>query len=51
MFEKAKRKGFQILALHHAEAILKHDMSTRADELKAAFMEISIPASVWRLSM
>jgi len=23
MFEKAKRKGFQVMTLHHAEAILQ----------------------------
>jgi hypothetical protein len=25
MFEKLKKKGFQVLALHHAEAILKQE--------------------------
>jgi hypothetical protein len=25
MFEKLKTKGFEVVALHHAEAILTHD--------------------------
>ncbi len=44
MFEKIKKKGFQVLALHHAEAILKHDMSTAVDELETVLMELTIPA-------
>lgn len=47
MFEKARTKGFQILALYHAEAILRHDMSTAANELEAVLMDISIPVSEW----
>ena len=43
MFEKIKDKGFQILALHHAEAILKHDMSTAAEELESVLFDIQIP--------
>ncbi len=44
MFEKIKKKNFQVLALHHAEAILKHDMKTAADELESVLMHVSIPA-------
>lgn len=44
MFEKIKNKGFQVLTLHHAEAILKHDMIIAVDELEAVLMELSIPA-------
>ncbi|HPD45380.1 MAG TPA: hypothetical protein P5279_00255 [Anaerohalosphaeraceae bacterium] len=44
MFEKIKQKGFQVLALHHAEAILKHDMSTTAEELETLLAQVSIPA-------
>ena len=43
MFEKIKMQGFQILPLHHAEAILKHDMSAAADELEAVLLDIQIP--------
>jgi hypothetical protein len=44
MFEKLKQKGFQVLALHHAEAILKHDMMQAADELEKVLLGIEIPA-------
>jgi hypothetical protein len=43
MFEKIKGKGFQVLTLYHAEAILKHDLGTAVEELEAAFGTISIP--------
>jgi hypothetical protein len=42
MFEKLKRKGFQVLALHHAEAILKHDMADAASELESVLRRRSI---------
>lgn len=45
MFEKIKKRGFQIVTLHHAEAILRHDMSAAAEELEAALMDVSIPVS------
>src|SRR5438552_3015471 len=43
MFEKIKKKGFQVLALHHAEAILKHDMPSAVVELEAVLLDIQIP--------
>lgn len=43
MFEKLINKGFDILVLHHAEAILKHDMSSAAIELESVLMNIEIP--------
>ena len=43
MFEKIKKKGFQVLALHHAEAILKHDMSAAVNELEAVLLDVTIP--------
>lgn len=43
MFAKAKKKGFQILALHHAEAILKYDMPDAAGQIEEALLEIEIP--------
>ena len=38
MFEAARDKGFQIFALHHAEAILKHDMPEAAEELELVLL-------------
>lgn len=43
MFEKIKKEGFQVLALHHAEAILKHDMSTAVNELETVLSDVTIP--------
>jgi len=43
MFEKIKNKGFQILTLHHAEAILKHDMPDAATELEKVLLDVEIP--------
>ena len=43
MFEKIKDKGFQILNLHHAEAILTHDISQAVVELEEVMLEIEIP--------
>jgi hypothetical protein len=43
MFEKLKKKGFQVLALHHAEAILKHDMADAVTELEQVLLSIQIP--------
>lgn len=44
MFEKLKERGFQVLALHHAEAILEHDMPEAATELEEVLLDIEIPA-------
>ena len=43
MFEKLKKKGFQVLALHHAEAILKHDMADAVTELEQVLLDVKIP--------
>ena len=43
MFEQLNKIGFQILALHHAEAILKYDMPSAARELEGALLNVSIP--------
>ncbi|MDR1732917.1 MAG: hypothetical protein LBR61_12585 [Synergistaceae bacterium] len=43
MLEKLKHKGFQILALHHAEAILKYDMPQALQELENVLLEVRIP--------
>lgn len=45
MFEKIKKKGFQVLTLHHAEAILKHDMAEAVDEIEGVLDAVSIPIS------
>lgn len=44
MFEKIKQKGFQVLTLHHAEAILTHDMADAVTELERVLLDIQIPA-------
>lgn len=46
MFEKLKKKGFQVLTLHHAEAILRHDMADAADELEKVLLDVRIPAEL-----
>ncbi|HSV97798.1 MAG TPA: BglII/BstYI family type II restriction endonuclease [Spirochaetota bacterium] len=43
MFEKLKSKGFQVLTLHHAEAILMHDMHPAVDEIESVLSDITIP--------
>ena len=43
MFEKLKAKGFEVLTLHHAEAILKHDMPQAIEELETVLIEAEIP--------
>ncbi len=44
MFEKIKNKGFQVLTLHHAEAILTHDMADAVTELEKVLLDVEIPA-------
>src|SRR3972149_12105777 len=44
MFEKLKKRGFQVLALHHAEAILRHDMADAVTELEKVLLDVKIPA-------
>lgn len=45
MFEKIKEKGYEVRTLHHAEAILKHDMRSAAEEIEAVLLEVAIPVS------
>ena len=45
MFERAKENGFEVLVLHHAEAILQHDMPEAVSELEGIFAEIRVPVS------
>lgn len=44
MFESLTQKGFQVVALHHAEAILIHDMADAVHELEAVLSGARIPA-------
>jgi hypothetical protein len=44
MFQKLEHKGFQILTLHHAEAILKHDMAEAVTQLEQVLLKLQIPA-------
>lgn len=43
MFSKITKKGFQILTLHHAEAILIHDMPDAVNEIESVLSKIEIP--------
>lgn len=43
MFDKAIAKGFEILTLHHAEAILRHDMAEALSEIEQILDSICIP--------
>ncbi|NLV96711.1 MAG: restriction endonuclease [Desulfovibrionales bacterium] len=44
MFEKLKKAGFEVLTLHHAEAILKHDMMSAATEIEKVLCTAQLPA-------
>ncbi|MCR4315472.1 MAG: restriction endonuclease [Planctomycetes bacterium] len=43
MFDELKKRGFQIETLHHAEAILLHDMGSAVEEIEKALLTIKIP--------
>jgi hypothetical protein len=43
MFEKLKSKEFEVQALHHAAAILRHDMREAAGELEEILLSFAIP--------
>ena len=44
MFDKLRKHNFQVLALHHAEAILKHDLQELEGELEQVMLKVAIPA-------
>lgn len=44
MLDRLTKRGFEIEALHHAEAILQHDMPEALIELDQALMPITLPA-------
>lgn len=43
MFKKLKRRGFDVLALHHAEAILSGDMPEAEEEIDSVIGRAQIP--------
>lgn len=43
MFEGLKAKGFEVMALHHAEAIITHDMAEAEQDLERVLGALSIP--------
>jgi hypothetical protein len=43
MLEKLKDKGFQVVALHHAEAIISQDMPQSVTDLETVLGKISLP--------
>lgn len=45
MFETIKSRGFEVLALHHAQAILQHDMPEAIGELETILNSMRIPVS------
>jgi hypothetical protein len=44
MFDQLREKGFEVLVLHHAEAILTLDMGVAAQEIEDILAKIRIPA-------
>lgn len=43
MFDRLKLKGYDVLALHHAEAILKHDMPDAVTDIETVLVGLEIP--------
>ena len=43
MFDKLKAKGFDVLTLHHAEAIVSRDMVQAERELQEALLALEVP--------
>jgi hypothetical protein len=43
MFEQLRATGFEVMALHHAEAIITHDMPEAAIDLETVLGEVVIP--------
>lgn len=44
MFQRLRKNGFDVAALHHAKAIIKHDMPMVVTELETALLELTVPA-------
>lgn len=45
MLDGIKAKGFEVLTLHHAEAILLHDTGEAAAEIEEALLDLELPAA------
>lgn len=45
MFDALLKKGFQVLALHHAEAILRHDMRQAAKDIESVLIDARLPVA------
>jgi Restriction endonuclease BglII len=45
MFQRLKKAGFDVLALHHAEAIVTHDMPKAEREIEDVLLSLSIPVT------
>lgn len=43
MFDKLRERGFDVLALHHAEAIISYDMPQAEADLEEALLNLTIP--------
>jgi hypothetical protein len=43
MLERLRERGFDILALHHAEAIITHDMPEAERDIEKVLLDLSIP--------
>lgn len=43
MFDDLRERGFEVLTLHHAEAILTHDMPEAVREIEQVLNDISLP--------
>jgi len=43
VFERLKERGFDILALHHAEAIISRDMPAAEADIEHALLDLDIP--------
>ncbi|MFI0843362.1 BglII/BstYI family type II restriction endonuclease [Mesorhizobium sp. IMUNJ 23232] len=43
MFDRLRERGFDILALHHAEAIISRDMALAEAEIEQSLLELNIP--------
>ncbi len=45
MFEGLRARGYEVVALHHAEAIITHDMPDAAVDLEAVLSSLTIPVT------
>jgi hypothetical protein len=43
MLNRLRKKQFDVLALHHAEAVMKHDMPSAISDIEAVLSDLTIP--------